>query len=174
MQRRVWSLWIFVTFLLFFGALLARSIIIRVFSRSLRDTDTRVYSALNLRQIGQAICLYSRDNRGQYPDSFQTILLNEDITSAVFVSPARSETPANAPTTQATAAQMGAGGHVSYIYLGRGLSVNAVTPNTIVAYEMIPMPAGGQTCSLVMDTLSGSVPPRSGRSAAAPIRDSFR
>jgi prepilin-type processing-associated H-X9-DG protein len=108
-----------------------------------RPVGHRAMSASNLRQIGQAILLYTNNHQGEYPDSFQTILLNEDITSDVFVSPLRSETPANGPTTQATADQMGAGGHVSYIYLGGRLSVHAVTPNTIVAYEMIPNAGGG-------------------------------
>jgi len=108
-----------------------------------RPVYSRSISQGNLRQIGQAILLYTNDHQGEYPDSFQTTLLNEDITSDVFVSPLRSETPANGPTTQAIADQMGAGGHVSYIYLGRGLSVNTVTPNAIVAYEMIPNAGGG-------------------------------
>jgi len=109
------------------------------------DFSVREYSASNLRRIGQAILLYTNDHQGEYPDSFQTILLDGDgfVSGAVFVSPARSETPANGSTTRAIAAQMGAGGHVSYIYLGRGLSANIVTPNTIVAYEMIPSPGGG-------------------------------
>ena len=90
-------------------------------------------SASNFRQIGQAILLYTNDHHGEYPDTFQTFLLNEDVTSPVFVSPSRSETPATGPTWQAAASQMVTPGHVSYIYLGRGLSVNTVTPNTIVA-----------------------------------------
>ena len=108
-----------------------------------RTTANRVKSASNLRQIGQAILLYTNDHQGEYPDSFQTIFLNEDVTSWVFVSPSRAETPAIGSTTQATAGQMGAGGHLSYVYLGRGLSANTVSPNTIVAYEMIPSPGGG-------------------------------
>jgi prepilin-type processing-associated H-X9-DG protein len=102
-----------------------------------RATAARVRSASNLREIGQAILLYSNDHQGRYPDSFATILLNEDVTSEVFVSPSRNETPAIGPTTQAIANQLSATGHVSYIYLGRGLSTNTVTPNTIVAYEKI-------------------------------------
>ena len=31
---------------------------------------------------------------------------------------------------------MATGGHVSYVYLGRGLSVASATPATIVAYEI--------------------------------------
>jgi prepilin-type processing-associated H-X9-DG protein len=106
-------------------------------SLSSHDSVPRVRSASNLRQIGQAILLYTNDHQGQYPDSFATILLNEDVTSEVFVSPSRNETPAIGPTTQAIANQLSATGHVSYIYLGRGLSTNTVTPNTIVAYEKI-------------------------------------
>jgi len=103
-----------------------------------RDSPPRVKSASNLRQIGQAILLYTNDNNGEYPDSFGTILLNEDVTSAVFVSPSRSETAANGATTRAAASQLNpGGGHVSYVYLGRGLSANMVTPDTIVAYELI-------------------------------------
>jgi prepilin-type processing-associated H-X9-DG protein len=100
----------------------------------------RVMSASNLRQIGQAILLYSNDHHGQYPDSFGTILLNEDITSAVFVSPTAG-TAAVGPTTQAIAAQLVPGPHLSYVYLGNGLNIATVTPDTVVAYE-IPSPTG--------------------------------
>jgi prepilin-type processing-associated H-X9-DG protein len=105
------------------------------------NTSPRLQSASHLRQIGQAILLYSNDHQGEYPDSFQTILLNEDITSAVFVSPTRSETPANGPTTQAIADRLAAGGHLSYVYLGRQLAASSATPATIVAYE-IPIDGG--------------------------------
>ena len=100
----------------------------------------RVKSASNLRQIGQAILLYTNDNDGAYPDSFQTILLNENITyitSAVFVSPLSSDTPAQGPTPQAIADQLAVGGHLSYVYLGRGLITKTATPKTIVACEML-------------------------------------
>jgi prepilin-type processing-associated H-X9-DG protein len=99
--------------------------------------SSRVRSQSNLRQIGQAILLYTDDHRGDYPDSFATILLNEDVTSAMFVSSSRSESPAAGPTTQAIAVQLVPGPHLSYVYLGRGLSANTVTPDTIVAYELI-------------------------------------
>ena len=105
-------------------------------SLSSHDSVPRVRSASNLRQIGQAILLYTNDHQGQYPDSFATILLNEDVTSEVFVSPSRNETPAIGPTTQAIADQLAAGGHLSYVYLGRGLSTASVIPATIVAYEI--------------------------------------
>jgi len=103
----------------------------------------RVKSASNLRQIGQAILLYSNDFAGQYPDTFQTLLMNEDITSSVFVSPSRSETPAEGATTRQLADQLDAGGHLSYVYLGRGLTAHTVTANMVVAYEMPASANGG-------------------------------
>jgi prepilin-type processing-associated H-X9-DG protein len=132
MARFTWAFGL-LAFILFLG------FVATLFLPSLNQeprTAPRVKSASNLRQIGQAIFLYTQDSHGQYPDTFQALLLNEDITSAVFVSPTRSETPADGPTTQAIADELAAGGHVSYVYLGRGLSVASVTPTTIVAYEI--------------------------------------
>jgi prepilin-type processing-associated H-X9-DG protein len=103
----------------------------------------RVKSASNLRQIGQAILQYTQDYGGQYPDSFGTILLKEDVTSGLFISPSRSETPAQGPTTQAAADQLADSSHISYIYLGRALTSSTVKPEDVVAYELPAQPNGG-------------------------------
>jgi prepilin-type processing-associated H-X9-DG protein len=95
----------------------------------------KVKCAANLRQIGQAILLYANDNHGQYPDSFGTLLLNEDITSDAFVCPDSNDTPATGATTQAIVANLTAGGHLSYIYLGNGMNTATVAANAVVAYE---------------------------------------
>jgi prepilin-type processing-associated H-X9-DG protein len=137
-ERHPWFFWPVVTLASIFILLLFICLLLP--DTNSRGTAPRVMSASNLRQIGQAILLYTNDNHGQYPDSFATILMNEDITSSVFVSPSRNETAADGPTTQAVIAQMNAGGHVSYVYLGNGLSTTIVTPDTIVAYE-IPIDA---------------------------------
>jgi prepilin-type processing-associated H-X9-DG protein len=67
------------------------------------------------------------------------LLLEGDITSEAFVSPLGSDTPASGPTTQAIADQLTAGGHLSYIYLGRGLTTQTATADTIVAYENLSL-----------------------------------
>jgi prepilin-type processing-associated H-X9-DG protein len=108
-----------------------------------RSHSMRVISAANLRSIGLACLQYANDNYGQYPDSLATLLLNEDITSGVFINPASDDTPAVAPTTQAIANQLTAGGHLSYVYLGRGLTAKTVTPDTIVAHELLLNPTDG-------------------------------
>ncbi len=91
--------------------------------------------ASNLRQIGEGILLYANDHQGQYPDSFGTILLNEDIRPDVFVCPDSADEPATGATTQTTAANLTTGGHLSYIYLGSGMNSATVPANAVVAYE---------------------------------------
>ncbi|MGD1278780.1 MAG: hypothetical protein ABR964_16325 [Tepidisphaeraceae bacterium] len=103
--------------------------------RSRPETQLRVRCAWNLRQIGQGIFRYCNDHQGQFPDLFATELANEEITSDVFVCPSSSDTRANGPTTQATISQLATPGHCSYIYLGGGLTLKTVTPQTVVAYE---------------------------------------
>src|SRR5579862_7868923 len=71
-----------------------------------RPVSNRVKSASNLRQIGLAIMQYSNDNAGVFPDSFKTLLITQDITSPVFISPASNDTPAEGPTAQAQAAPL--------------------------------------------------------------------
>jgi prepilin-type processing-associated H-X9-DG protein len=97
--------------------------------------DKLVKCASNLQQIGKAVSLYAADHRGQYPDSFETLLTSEQMSSAVFVCPGSSDTPAIGPTAQAQATQLSTGGHCSYIYVGRGLTAKTVTPDTVVVYE---------------------------------------
>ena len=145
-RRRGPLYWIAVTFAAI-GAialvLLAFSIVFPADRVLDRERSNRIKSAANLRAIGQCILLYSNDNNGDYPDSFATILLNEDVISGVFVNPASNDTPATGPTTQAAAAQLLAGGHCSYIYTGRGLNAKTVDPNTIVAREILLNPTDG-------------------------------
>jgi prepilin-type processing-associated H-X9-DG protein len=88
-----------------------------------------------MRQIGQAISMYANDHNGQFPDDLQTVLENEDVTSAVFVCPESNDQPAIGPTTQATAAALLQPGHLSYIYLGKGLTTQTVTDDTVILYE---------------------------------------
>jgi prepilin-type processing-associated H-X9-DG protein len=109
-----------------------------------------IQSGLDLRTIGQAIRFYADNDHGEYPDSFQSLLLKEDVSAEEFASPARLETPATGPTSRAVAGELIAGGHLSYVYVGRGLCANLVTPETVVAYE-IPIESGDGTNVLFGD-----------------------
>ena len=94
----------------------------------------RVKCGSNLRQIGQAIMLYANEHQGRYPDKIGD-LMDQDITTAVFICPASNDTDAvPGPTTQASSANVHAGGHLSYIYLGKGLT-GTQSATMVIAYE---------------------------------------
>lgn len=94
----------------------------------------QIQCARNLSQIGQAMILYANDNSGPYPNSPAQLLTDEDITSMVFICPSSNDTPAQGATKQAQAANLLAGGHDSYIYLGKGYT-NNVSANAVMVYE---------------------------------------
>lgn len=100
-----------------------------------RQMAPRVQCASNMRQIGQAIAMYANDHNGQFPDDLKTVLEIEDVTSAVLVCPESNDQPAVGPTTQAITAALLQPGHVSYIYLGKGLTTQTVTNDTVILYE---------------------------------------
>jgi prepilin-type processing-associated H-X9-DG protein len=92
-----------------------------------------VKCAANLKQIGNALMLYANGHRGKYPDDLAA-LLEEDITTAVFVCPSSNDEPATGATTQAVAANLTTPRHCSYIYLGKGLS-QPIDANRIILLE---------------------------------------
>ena len=78
--------------------------------------------------------LYANEHQGHFPDGIDG-LLEEDITTAVFVCPSTNDTPAAVgPTTQSTATNLLANGHLSYVYLGAGLT-EPQKADLIKAYE---------------------------------------
>ena len=89
----------------------------------------------NMIMIGEGISLYANDHGNAFPDSFNTLLANEDLTANVFVCPATNDTPAVGPTTQAVAANLSSGGHLSYAYVGRGLTLTSATPDVVILYD---------------------------------------
>jgi prepilin-type processing-associated H-X9-DG protein len=100
-----------------------------------RRNAMQISCAANLRQIGLACLMYAKDDpQGRFPPRFEDALLKEDISAVVFCCPESNDTPAKGPTTQAAVDQLAAGGHLSYIYAGAGLT-NRSDTNSIVAYE---------------------------------------
>ncbi len=91
--------------------------------------------ASNMHQIGLAILLYQNDNGGVYPPSFDEMLENEPITPAVFICPASNDTAGQGATTQAVLADVHKPGHLSYVYIGQGLTDKTVTDDMVVLYE---------------------------------------
>jgi prepilin-type processing-associated H-X9-DG protein len=132
-QRRThWIAWVLLAGM---GLLVSVAVIFGPADGTSRATANRVKCQSNLRLIGEAILLYSNDNNGQYPDDFQTLLFTEEITSEVFVCSESNDTTATGPTTQAIATNLATSGHLSYIYLGKGMNAKTISPDTVVAYE---------------------------------------
>src|SRR5690349_1481742 len=121
------------------------SILLPSLSRA-RETANRVKCASNLRMIGQAILLYSNENRGAYPPSFNVLLTTEDISADVFNCPTSSDTPAPGTTPQQQAAALNTAGHLSYVYVGSGLT-NRAGASTVVAYE--PLTNHNDGCNIL-------------------------
>ena len=103
--------------------------------RHTRDPSNRGRCASQLRAIGSAMKLYANEVGGRYPDSLGELFVSQDITTTILICPSSSDTPAAAgPTTRATLANIYAGGHLSYIYLGKGMTDN-LNADAILAYE---------------------------------------
>ncbi len=99
-----------------------------------RQTANQVKCASQLKSLGFAVLLYSNENRGAYPDSLEQLYLTQDITPEIFVCPDSSDTKATGATPEAIAKDLTAGGHLSYVYVGKGMT-SRVSPATVIAYE---------------------------------------
>lgn len=96
----------------------------------------RAICASNLRQIGQAMLLYANENKGVYPRRMEDLLLTQNITSDVFTCPDSGDIKATGPNARAVATALTTGGHLSYLYLGRGLRRDAPA-DTVLACEWL-------------------------------------
>lgn len=100
-----------------------------------RVVANRVKCGSCMRQIGQAIWLYSNENKGLYPPRLEDLILTQDITSDVFVCPSTNHTAAPGATPQQQAAAMSSRpGHVSFVYVGQKMNSTAGA-NVVVLYE---------------------------------------
>ena len=101
-----------------------------------REQANRVKCASNMRQLGQAMFIYASVNAGAFPDRVDKLL--SYIGSANFVCPSSDDSPAAGQTPQIQANTLYAGGHLSYVYVGAGLSTTSgpgTVSTTVVLYE---------------------------------------
>jgi prepilin-type processing-associated H-X9-DG protein len=101
-----------------------------------REPATRIKCASNLRQIGQALLIYSNEQGGVFPPSFEELLLYGDIWGDVFVCPQTEHSPPGGATPQERASEFRKHGSPSYVYVGAGLKANDVTPQHVLAHEL--------------------------------------
>lgn len=96
----------------------------------------RVRCASNLRQIGQGIMLYANHHQGKWPDTLDELIVKADLNPEVFVCPSSGDSAAPGATPQEMATNLSKPGHLSFVYLGKGLK-NPVHPDRIVAHELL-------------------------------------
>lgn len=95
----------------------------------------RVMCAANLRSVGQALQMYATAHGGRYPDTLEALYTSGDVPDPrVLTCPVGGVPFAPGATTQAVVANLAAGGHVSYVYIGAGLTVKA-HGDTVLMYE---------------------------------------
>ncbi|MGA2497608.1 MAG: H-X9-DG-CTERM domain-containing protein [Tepidisphaeraceae bacterium] len=98
----------------------------------------RVQCAHQLRSIGQCLQLYANDNNGLLPPDLAVLIPTLDLSPEVLICPSSSDTPAKGLTTQTTGQNtVTLIGHCSYVYLGAGLNVKSLTPDHVLAYEIL-------------------------------------
>ena len=98
-----------------------------------RETANRVKCASNLRQIGQAILLYSNEHQGKYPPDLATLIKTEDITAQSFVCPDTGKSPP--PNMQPDQAAAWVNENSDYTYKGANMTMQQMDPQAVVCYE---------------------------------------
>lgn len=97
-----------------------------------RETANRIKCASNMRQIGEALMLYSNDHQGKYPPDLGTLILTEEISAAVFICPDVHTPMPNLSEPEAIANWVNH--NTDYIYLGKG-KTNSTPADDILLYE---------------------------------------
>jgi type II secretory pathway pseudopilin PulG len=109
------------------------SVLLPALCRS-REGSNRIACASNMRQIGLGAIMWANDHGGNFPDDLDTILKTQDLSPQVFVCPSSKDTAPAGPTTQAVLEDMHQSGHLSYIYVGKGLTTRS-DADVVVLYE---------------------------------------
>jgi prepilin-type processing-associated H-X9-DG protein len=105
-----------------------------IWAHHAREPALRIRCSSNLKQISLGAIMYANAHGGHFPDDLDTIFQEEDIPPYVFTCPASAVDLPVAPTTQATYSALKQQGHLSYIYVGKGLTIEAPS-DVVLLYE---------------------------------------
>ena len=97
---------------------------------------SRIHCASKLKQIGLGAIMYADIHGGQFPDDLDTIMETQDLTPQVLMCPMTSGDVPSAPTTREVVGQMRKTNLIAYVYVGKGLKVDA-SADTVIAYERL-------------------------------------
>lgn len=94
-----------------------------------------VRCASNMRQIGQSLLTYAQANNGCLPATLDQ-LVDGNLEPRALTCPGTDDTPAPGATPEQQALNLTAGGHLSYIYCGKGLRTTAhPAAETVILWE---------------------------------------
>jgi hypothetical protein len=89
----------------------------------------------NLRAVGDALLVYANGHAGRYPANLQDLCAGPSgLTADLLICPATMEEPSWSRVPLPKATELVAHGHLSYVYLGKGLGLDA-PPDAVLAYE---------------------------------------
>jgi hypothetical protein len=94
----------------------------------------RARCSSNLKNIAGACVTYSNTHNGAYPADFANMMASSGMTSSFFICPDSNDTPATGTPAQQAAALTPGGGHLSYVWLGKGVTSDSPT-DTVLVYE---------------------------------------
>ena len=97
------------------------------------DGNPRLACASHLRQFGLAAVMYANQHNKKMPDNLQTLFDENELEPGVLTCPLSTLPSLNGATTQTADAAIRSN-QVSYIYLGKGLTVDA-PDDTVLMYE---------------------------------------
>lgn len=89
----------------------------------------------NLKQIGQAILLYSNEYGDSMPPDFAALIPTEEMVPEVFVCNSTDDTKSAATQPAYLRSDFANGGHCSYVYLPSDTPVSKLTATDVVAFE---------------------------------------
>jgi prepilin-type processing-associated H-X9-DG protein len=87
-----------------------------------------------MKQIGLGAIMYANANGGQFPDDLEAIVTSQSLAPTVLNCPSSADKPPSNTSTQALLADMKKPGHVSYVWVGKGLTVQAAA-NVVILFE---------------------------------------
>lgn len=128
---------------------LALVVVLPPLDRAREPRGGRLPCPSNLRQIGQAIQIYAIKHGERLPDSLEQLIGDESLTPKALICPSTGDKPATGGTTEEVRAALRAGGgaHVSYVYLGAGLTYDG-DAGVVVAYDR-PGNHGDDGCNVL-------------------------
>jgi prepilin-type processing-associated H-X9-DG protein len=98
----------------------------------MRESGGNVPCASNLRRIGQALHMYAQNSGGAFPQTVEPLLA--DLAPETFVCPSTDDRPARGRTPEEVRAQLALAGHLSYVYVGAGVTTR-MGSDVVIAYD---------------------------------------